>query len=221
MSGPSSGAPGWTQRAPAEGEKRPLWPILLAAFVLFNVLVVGGIYAAFFASGEGDDDQAASSRPSGIERPSAPASPEKEAARGGNDEKPSLLSPTGMRRALKEVERKLGPDVQLQSIRVEKETFQAIARDKLVIVKRDGSSDVLPGPPTIVAPFSLEAVDPGAPSRIEQSFVSTGKKLFYTILSGLQYKGGVQWITFAADAKNSAFRSDRTGRGLCPLAKRC
>jgi len=198
-----------------------LWPILLAAFVLFNVLVVGGIYAAFFASGEGDDDQAASSRPSGIERPSAPASPEKEAARGGNDEKPSLLSPTGMRRALKEVERKLGPDVQLQSIRVEKETFQAIARDKLVIVKRDGSSDVLPGPPTIVAPFSLEAVDPGAPSRIEQSFVSTGKKLFYTILSGLQYKGGVQWITFAADAKNSAFRSDRTGRGLCPLAKRC
>ena len=126
-----------------------------------------------------------------------------------------------MRKALEVVERKLGSDTQLQSVRVEQESFQAIARDKLVIVKRDGSSDVLPGPPTIVAPFSLEAVDPGAPSRIEQSVTGTGKELFYTILTGLQYKGGVQWISFAADASNSAFRSDRNGRGLCPLAKRC
>ncbi len=126
-----------------------------------------------------------------------------------------------MRKALAVVKRKLGSDAQLQSIRVDRESFQAIGRDKLVIVKRDGSSDVLPGPPTLVAPFNLEAVDPGAPSRIQQSFASAGKDLFYTILTGLQYKGGVQWITFAADARNSGFRSDRSGRGLCALEKRC
>ncbi|MGI8593523.1 MAG: hypothetical protein ACR2ML_04000 [Solirubrobacteraceae bacterium] len=202
------------------GRRRRLWPILLVVFVLFDLLVVAGIFVAIFASG-GSDDEAASSRPPGSERPAVPASPEKEASRGANPARPSLLSRTGMRRALAEVERKLGEDVQLQSIRVDPETFQAIARDKLLIVKRDGSSDVLPGPPTIVAPFTLEEVKAGAPSRIERAFVGEGKRLFYTILTGVQYKDGVQWITFAADARNSAFRSDSNGTGLCPLAKRC
>lgn len=220
VSTPSPSIPAWTEHAPTGGQRRRLWPVLLAVFVAFDLLAAAGIFAVISTSGGGDDGDAASRSP-GIEQPSAPASPEKEASRGGNEERPSLLSPTGMRRALKEVKRKLGSDVQLQSIRVERESFQAIARDKLVMVKRDGSSDVLPGPPTIVAPFPIEAIDPGAPSRIEQSFVSTGKKLFYTILTGLNYKGGVQWITFASDARNSGYRSDRSGRGLCRLEKRC
>ncbi len=184
------------------------------------MLVAVGIFAALF-SGGGEDDEVASSQRPGFERPTNPSTPEREAARDASPEEPSLLSPTGMRRALEEVERKLGSDAQLQSIRVDPSSLQAITKDKLVIVKRDGSSDVLPGPRTIVEPFSLESVDPDAPGRIEQSFVRTGKKLFYTILSGLQYKGGVQWIAFAADARNSGFRSDRNGRGLCPLAKNC
>lgn len=214
----SPSVPAWTEHAPTGDQRRRLWPVLLAVFVAFDLLAAAGIFAVISVSGGGGDESASSPA---IERPSSPASPEKEAARGGNEERPSLLSPAGMRRALAVVKRKLGSDVQLQSIRVERESFQAIARDKLVMVSRDGSSDVLPGPPTIVAPFPIKAIDPAAPSRIEQSFVSTGKKLFYTILTGLNYKGGVQWITFASDARNSGYRSDRSGRGLCRLEKRC
>lgn len=209
---PRAPAPPWTATAPITPRRRPSGA-LVALLVTAGLIVLGGAIIAVLVSSGND----VSPNP----RPSTDGG---RAADPSARESPSLLSPRGMRRALAVVRRELGSNARVLQVRVAPEGSTAaglsvLTRRKRVDVKRDGTAEVNATGPFSFPSFSLEAVDPNAPSRIESALERRGQSVKTLKLD--PFNAGVRWRAFAANSANTwtAYRVDRNGRGLCRLGR--
>lgn len=210
---PTPPATAWwsPSRPPLPRPRRQRW-FVGRAIVVLVLMALGGVgYLADLIAGKDSSPRQTST----TERPR-----EGDGHGGGVRESPSPVSPRGMKRAIAELRDRLGPAAKLQSLRVDPQSTQAIARGKLVVLRRGEDPVVLPGPSTILDGFTLEAVDPRAPARIQAALRRRERDLNYAVLTGDAIRGGVQWIAFV-DEGRTGYRADRSGRGLCPLGRRC
>jgi pyruvate/2-oxoglutarate dehydrogenase complex dihydrolipoamide acyltransferase (E2) component len=208
---------GDTGGGPTPPPRKPWLPVVVIALIAVVALVmVAG--AAILLLSSGSSDSSATPAPTQAGAPERPSTATPEApAEPAPPERPSGLSPKGSADALRAI-RAAAKGRDAMTLRVDPDGMTAIVKGK-VIVYRNGQLQVLPGPPTTPFKFSLDDVDPAAPSRINKLVRERGKQVEYLVYVVNPVDKAVTWTIVTKDSKN--YSADPAGRRLCKLAFSC